>query len=110
MPGFYKADTDAIEPYSNSDADASWQEVLAYASRSAKQVIDKMIAAGIVAPDVVGYELEDATGSVIGEAELAWESRKTVYLLPEQEQYTADFRSNGWRIITNDSTIDYDSF
>lgn len=85
-------------------ADDEWQDVLTYVDAEAQIMIEKMITAGIKAPSVVGYELEDSSGVTIGEAELAWEKERIVYLLPAQEQYSTAFRAAGWKVITNDNT------
>ena len=64
--------------------DSGWQEQLMYISEEAQAVVNKLIAAHIPAPDIVGYELEDVNGASIGEAELAWLNCKVVCLLSEQ--------------------------
>ena len=50
-------------------------------------------------PDEVGYELADAQGETIAEAELAWLEAKVVVLLDVQEDYVAIWLAQGWRVV-----------
>lgn len=90
---------------SNEQADASWQEQLRIIDPDAQETVDKMIEAGIPAPDVVGFELTGAKGMTIGEAELAWLEEKVVYLTPAQEDCKEEFTRNHWDVITDESDI-----
>ena len=90
---------------SNVQADASWQNQLTIIDPDAQDMVDKMIAAGIPAPDVVGFELTGSKGMTIGEAELAWLEEKIVYLTPTQEDYKEEFVSKHWTVITDESNI-----
>jgi hypothetical protein len=57
-------------------------------------------------PDEVGYELSDAHGETIAEAELAWLEAKVVVLLDVQEDYAAIWLAQGWRVVM--STIGWE--
>lgn len=74
---------------------------LEYIDDSAKAMADKLIAISAPAPSSVGYELEDSMGAGIAEAEMAWEEKKIVYLLPDQEAYRSIFENQGWAVITD---------
>ncbi len=50
-----------------------------------------------------GFELADETGQVVAEAELAWPSRRTAVLLPEQDVHKMHFERAGWRVFTADA-------
>lgn len=78
-----------------------WEEDLEYIDDSAKAMADKLIAISAPAPSSVGYELEDSMGAGIAEAEMAWEEKKIVYLLPDQEEYRSIFENQGWAVITD---------
>ena len=47
----------------------------------------ELSAQGIEAPEV-GFEMTDAAGEVVAEAELAWEAKRIVVLLPIQDSAT----------------------
>ena len=51
-------------------------------------------------PDV-GYELQDGAGRVCAEAELAWPIRKLAVVLPEKRDAVAEFRRQGWKVVTS---------
>ena len=79
---------------------AAWNETL-------EQLIDdttmafarSCMALDIPEPSSVGYELTHENGEVIGEAELAWDSQKIVFLAPGQHESEGVFISNGWIIL-----------
>ena len=52
--------------------------------------------AGVMPPDDVGYELEQA-GEVIAQAELAWRSARVVLLMPEHADGISIWVANGWK-------------
>ena len=86
---------------SGQAASSEWAEDLEYIDDSAKAMADKLIAISAPAPSSVGYELEDSMGAGIAEAEMAWEEKKIVYLLPDQEAYRSIFENQGWAVITD---------
>ena len=55
---------------------------------------------GIPAPDTVGLELAGDDGSVVGEAELAWESVKVALVLPGKPGEERAFAAQGWRVVS----------
>ncbi|MNT98805.1 hypothetical protein D3C72_2414760 [compost metagenome] len=48
---------------------------------------------------MVGYELPDANGDVLAEAELAWVERKVVLLLDNQDDYAPQWQAQGWQYV-----------
>jgi len=50
-----------------------------------------------------GFELTGPAGRVIAEAELAWSERKVAVILAEQQEWTAAFEAEGWRVIHYES-------
>ena len=103
-PNLFVDTSSAPPPHRNESANEEWQEVLSYTDSSAKAFMDRLIDAGVKAPSVVGYELENSSGISIAEAELAWVDMEIVYLLPTQEEYSATFIAAGWCVITNKTT------
>lgn len=58
---------------------------------------------GVPAPSVVGFELSDeSSGATIAEAEMVWEYKKIVWLLPEQKEYMDIFKGKGWTVRNYD--------
>ncbi|MDR0380715.1 MAG: DUF1998 domain-containing protein [Oscillospiraceae bacterium] len=92
---------------------ASAEGATAWSAETLVQLIDdraKAFAAkcaelAIAAPDTIGYELEDKNGTVVGEAEMAWERHKVVFLLEEQEKNMEAFVAAGWKILAADDEI-----
>lgn len=54
---------------------------------------------GYLPPDKVGFELQDASGDICAEAELAWSSCSTVLLLAHQVEYVAQWQAAGWTTV-----------
>ena len=48
----------------------------------------------------VGFELQDAKGRVIAQAELAWSSSKVAVILPEEQENVPTFRDAGWVVFS----------
>jgi DEAD/DEAH box helicase domain-containing protein len=91
-------------------SDDRWNEVLSQLfDDAAKNMATKLIALGIPAPSVVGFELLDEVDAVIAEAEMAWEEQKIVYLLPDSIGQEA-FLRNRWLIITTDTELTKEMF
>ena len=89
---------------SNSEWDEIKQQLFA---EEAIDFMQKCIAANITAPSVVGFELENDSGVIVAEAEMAWESRKIVFLTAEQiEENKTMFEENGWTVIDSSNGID----
>jgi DEAD/DEAH box helicase domain-containing protein len=72
---------------------------------SVKVFTSRCMEQGIPSPDCAGYELADASGLVIGEAELVWEKLKIALLIPGQEEHKNAFISEGWKILSLEDEI-----
>ena len=71
----------------------------------------EMKTSGIPAPGTVGFELaDDKDGATIAEAEMAWESKKIAWLLPEQEDYAETFKQKGWTVLYSSEKVDIKVF
>jgi DEAD/DEAH box helicase domain-containing protein len=81
---------------------ADWSEALALmADGEAKEVALAMMDRGKPAP-VVGFELTNADGVVVAEAEMAWEDERLAYLAPGWETVDeSNFLKAGWRVMTS---------
>jgi DEAD/DEAH box helicase domain-containing protein len=96
----------------NAENVAAWPtEILVQLlDEQAKLFAEKCAELAIVAPDTIGYELEDNSGTVVGEAEMAWEGLKIAFLLEEQTESKDAFITAGWKVITADEEIQTDWF
>lgn len=52
---------------------------------------------------IVGYEVANAAGEIVGEAELAWESQRLAIVLDEQVREV--FQSLGWVVLTAEEVL-----
>lgn len=105
-------DDDTILPVTTVDVDVSWNDFMSdFIDDIAKTCATEMMKTGIPAPTIVGYELEDeSTGAVIAEAEIVWEDRRIVWLLPEQEEYRSIFETHEWKVFVSTDSLDSKSF
>jgi hypothetical protein len=76
----------------------------------AKAFASKCAEDAIPAPDSIGYELLGADDAVIGEAEMAWETKKIAFLLDGQSGSKEAFENAGWRTILLDDEIQAEWF
>ena len=80
-----------------------WQEVYdAIFDDLARVIATELERTGSPPPSCIGYELVDEKGRIIGQAEMAWESEKVVWLLPGQEDFREDFQAQGWKVYAGD--------
>lgn len=77
---------------------AAWEHVIDQAMGSLADGLRGLMAAGLLPPDEVGYEQEQA-GEVIAEAELAWLQYKLVLLMPTHVENAPVWRSNNWKVV-----------
>lgn len=92
--------------------DSRWSDIMDdFFDDIARVCATEMMNNGIVAPDVVCFELtEDGSEAGIAEAEMAWTELKIVWLLPEQEDYADVFKNHGWRVLLSNEEIDIKAF
>lgn len=85
-----------------SPADAqvqAWAAVRDAAMASTHAGLAAMQAVGAMPPDEIGFELQDETGEVCAEAELAWSSCSALLLLEHQAEYRPQWQAAGWRVV-----------
>ena len=75
---------------------AAWQEAIESADPEVGGLLRDLARSGAPAPEV-GYDLEDAAGIIVGEAELAWENARVAVLRTDQAVHAAAFEAGGWR-------------
>lgn len=85
--------------------EGAWQDVLdSLFDAVAKICARKMERLSLPPPSVVGYELVNDHGKVIGEAEMVWEAEKVAWLLPVQIDDQEVFEAHGWTVFIGDET------
>lgn len=92
-------------------ANEAWAEVITQIFEDeAKECANKLIALGVSAPSMVGYELVNLKGAIIAECELAWENERIAFLLEDQVDNKESFEENGWRVFTTDDSLSVEMF
>ncbi|MBF0213301.1 MAG: DEAD/DEAH box helicase [Magnetococcales bacterium] len=61
------------------------------------ELLNDLACGGCMEP-IVGYELADATGEIVGEAELAWEEKQIAVV--QNEMTKENFTMAGWKVFT----------
>lgn len=79
--------------------DLAWQAAFNQVVKAVKSGLEELARLEVIPPDVVGYELPDANGDVLAEAELAWVERKVVLLLDNQDDYAPQWQAQGWQYV-----------
>ncbi|MCU1267562.1 MAG: box helicase [Acidobacteria bacterium] len=98
LGGFIGIETPQWANANGSDQREGTVELRTYCDERCHNAINYCSHNGLPFPDV-GYELVDANGSVMGQAELAWLDKKLAVLLPEQSESTPAFEAKGWKIL-----------
>ena len=80
-----------------------WTNVVQDADEAFRKLLLRLASLDVVLPEV-GYELADSTGTVVGEAEIAWVESRTAVLRDDQESHAAAFEAAGWRVWKSDVT------
>ena len=78
-------------------AQEGWEKAMEDIVEEMAETARKLRDAGCPAPEEVGYELQDKRGVIIGEAEMAWESRKVAVLRPDFKAVKPFMEKEGWR-------------
>ena len=91
-----------------------WADALRYVAPQLQPMLHELAGtrgaqAGLHPPEP-GYELTDSAGEVVAEAELAWPSRSTAVLLPNQDHHRMHFEQAGWQVFTADAENLSDAF
>ncbi len=77
----------------------AWAAALDSAIAITHAGLTELQSAGIIPPDEIGFELQDESGEVCAEAELAWSSCGVLLLLDHQAEYLTQWQSAGWAVI-----------
>ena len=85
------------EPASDPPA-GEWQEAVGLAAPEVRALLGALSARGAPEPEV-GFELADAGGAVLAQAELGWPAHEVAVLLPGQEADAAAFAAAGWQVL-----------
>ena len=94
-PEFRAVDPDLLTPEIGP-----WEQVIALAATELGPAMRALAAEGIPPPEV-GFELTDASGQVLAEAELGWEAEQVACLVAGQQKQP--FVDSGWRTISQDT-------
>ena len=101
--GIYPEYPHFIEPDTVSEAqDGAWAEAVSLAATALLPVMQALAKDGLPPPEV-GFELLDAHGEVVSEAELAWEAQQVAVLLGGVED--GAFTEAGWQVFAGDDAV-----
>ena len=78
-----------------------WANAIQEVDEAFRGLLLGLAAGDVVAPEI-GYELENAMGTVIGEAEIAWVGSRVAVLRDDQEAHLTAFEAAGWRVWKSD--------
>ena len=82
--------------------DARMADAHRFAAPGLRPLLRQLAEHGLPAPEP-GYELADAAGRVVAEAELAWPGRRIAVLLPDQDSHRMHFEKAGWQVLAADA-------
>ena len=77
-----------------------WKNAIELAAPEVHLLLGELSARGAPVPEV-GFELLDARGAVLAEAELGWPAYELAVLLPDQESHATAFERARWRVFTS---------
>ena len=102
-----QTDTVAEDNTPATSAGEGWAEIreMLFDEETIK-VADVLEEKNIVAPEEAGYELANESGEVVAEIELAWISRKIVYMTEDQLTDREQAENAGWTIFTTADEIE----
>jgi DEAD/DEAH box helicase domain-containing protein len=117
LPGFEWVSAEAIDsqpqapppniPTSSAgpEGDNSLAELLPFCDPSCHDLLRAVLAKGCPVPEI-GFELQDDSGRVCAEAELAWPYRLQAVVFPDRDAAAQIFRDRGWRVFTPDAAAE----
>jgi DEAD/DEAH box helicase domain-containing protein len=85
--------------YKQGKMSVDWEAAASVAAASVQPLLAALFAEGVTAP-IVGYELANNAGCIIGDAELGWPSAKVAVLI--NKDFDAEFRAAGWTVLSVD--------
>lgn len=80
-----------------------WEKVVKY-SPNMKVAFEALSHLGWSVPESP-YELVDSKGTVVAQADFAWEDRKVAILNKYEEEFLPQFENAGWRVVSQESVI-----
>ena len=78
-----------------------WQDVISQ-SMSSLALGLKILADTQLTPPVVGYEMTNAKGQVVADAELAWPTKQLVVLRADQDDLVSIWNAATWQVVLLD--------
>ena len=78
-----------------------WQDVISQ-SMSSLALGLKILADAQLTPPVVGYEMTNAKGQVVADAELAWPTKQLVVLRADQDDLVSIWNAATWQVVLLD--------
>ena len=117
LPGFEWVSAEAIDsqpqapppniPTSSAkpETDDRLAELLPFCDPCCHDLLRAVLGKGCPVPEI-GFELQDDSGRVCAEAELAWPDRLQAVVLPDREAAAQIFRDRGWRVFTPDTAAE----
>jgi len=75
-----------------------WQDVISQ-SMSSLSIGLKLLADAQLTPPVVGYEMTNAKGQVVADAELAWPTKQLVVLRADQDDLVSVWDAVSWQVV-----------
>jgi len=73
-------------------------ELVDYCDERCKEIVRSWAGKKLPLP-VVGFELQDSSGRVCAQAELAWPAKKVAAVLPEGADARPEFEKQGWKVV-----------
>ena len=75
-----------------------WQDVISQ-SMSSLSIGLKLLADAQLTPPLVGYEITNAKGKVVADAELAWPTKQLVVLRADQDDLVSVWDAASWQVV-----------
>lgn len=79
-----------------------WLEVMTYVDSTLHSILQEISGTGFPVPEV-GYELTDASGEIVAEAELAWPNWRVAVLISGDEAGMGGWHNSGWELVHVDA-------
>ena len=91
-------DVSVTPPKLETKTTSALDEMLDYCDERCRGFVRSWNENGLPLP-VVGFELQDQSGRVCADAELAWEAQKVAALLPNTPDQKSAFEAAGWQVF-----------
>jgi len=91
--------------FAKPEPDDRLADLLPFCDPSCHDLLRAVLGKGCPVPEI-GFELQDDSGRVCAEAELAWPDLQQAVVLPDREAAAQIFRDRGWRVFTPDTAAE----